>query len=170
MSHYYAELQQLAKVLGAVDRWLDKAVSFANAKQFDPGTLLQARLSPDMFTLVRQVQSACDGVKFYAARLAGKQAPKHPDTEQTIDELKARIKTVLEYVATFAPEDYAGADTVVVPLPFIPGKGMLGADYAREMVVPNTYFHLAMAYAILRHNGVELGKTDFLSSLTLRDL
>jgi hypothetical protein len=170
MTDHHAEITQLAKVLGAVSGWLDKAEAHAKAKNFDPNTLLTARLAPDMFPLARQIQSACDGVKFYASRLAGKQAPKHPDTEQTIDELRARIKSVLEHAASFRPSDYAGADSLVVPLPFMPGKGMLGADYAREMLMPNTYFHLATAYAILRHNGVELGKYDFLASLTLRDL
>jgi hypothetical protein len=170
MTNHHAEIAQLAKVLRAVSGWLDKAEAHAKAKNFDANTLLTARLAPDMFPLVRQIQSACDGVKFYAARLAGQQAPKHPDTEQTIEALRTRIKAVLDYVGSFSPDAYANGDSVVVPLPFMPGKGMLGSDYAREMVLPNTYFHLATAYAILRHNGVELGKYDFLASLTLCDI
>jgi hypothetical protein len=170
MTDYHANVVQMTKMLKNLDRWLDKAEAHAKAKSFDPTTLLQARLAPDMFPLVRQIQAACDGGKQLAARLAGKEPPKHPDTEQTFPEIRARVRTVLEYLATFSASDFASADSRVIPLGFMPGKGLAAGDFMREMNLPNTYFHLCMTYAILRHNGVDLGKMDFLSSLNLRDI
>jgi hypothetical protein len=120
--------------------------------------------------LVRQIQSSCDGAKFFCARLSGKDPPKHPDTEKTVEELHARIKTVIEYCSSFKESDFNGAEERAVPLGFMPGKGVRGKDFVNEMNIPNTYFHLCMAYAILRHNGVELGKTDYIGSLNLIDV
>jgi hypothetical protein len=123
-----------------------------------------------MFPLVGQIQSACDGAKFVAARLSGKEAPKHPDTEQTLDEIRARIRSVLDYLSGFKESDFEGADERLVPLGFMPGKGLRAADYLHEMALPNTYFHLTTAYGILRHAGVELGKMDFLGGANFKDL
>jgi hypothetical protein len=170
MSQAYASVVQLTKMLKNLDRWLDKAGERAKEKNFDPAVLLQARLAPDMFPLMRQIQAACDGAKTLAARLSGKDPPKHPDTEQTLDQAHARIRTVLEYLATFKAEDFQGADTRTISLAFMPGKGLSGQDFMNEMNLPNTYFHFAMAYAILRNNGVSLGKADFLGSLNLKDV
>ena len=171
MTDFHAQLVQMSKLLQALDGWLEKAKVYAESKAFDPAVLLQARLAPDMYTLSRQIQSACDGVKFLAARTAGKEPPKHPDSDTlTLDELRARIRSVLEYTAKFTPKDFEGADQRIVPLGFMPGKGMAAADFMREMSVPNTYFHLTSAYAILRHNGVPLGKQDFISQVSLQDL
>ena len=171
MTDYHAEVAQMSKLLKALDGWLEKAKLYAEAKSFDPAVLLQARLAPDMYPLTRQIQAACDGVKFLAARTAGKEPPKHPDSDTaTFDELRARIRSVLEYTSGFTAADSAGADQSVVPLGFMPGKGLAAPDFVREMSVPNTYFHLCMAYAILRHNGVALGKMDFISAVNLRDL
>ena len=170
MTALHAHVLQMSKMLGNLDRWLAKAVAFGESRKFDPNTLLHARLAPDMFPLLRQVQSACDGAKFLAARTSGKQPPKHPDDETTIDQLRARIANVREYLAGFAPDDFAGADARVVPLGFMPGKGLSAEDFAREMSIPNTYFHLVTAYAILRHNGVDLGKGDYLGRMNIRDV
>lgn len=170
MTDFHAEVQQMAKMLGNLDGWLEKAVAFAKTKNFDPNTLLQSRLAADMFPLVRQIQSACDGPKFLAARCSGKDAPKHPDEEKTIEELRARIANVREYLKGFTAQDFAGAESRVVPLGFMPGKGLAASDFVREMSVPNTYFHLVTAYLILRHNGVELGKTEFLAPMSIRDV
>jgi hypothetical protein len=171
MTNYYAQLVQMTKMLKALDTWLDKAVEHAKSSSLDPATLLQARLAPDMYTLSRQIQAVCDGVKFLAARTSGKDAPKHPDGDDlTLDDLRARIRSVLEYVANFEAKDFDNADQRVVPLGFMPGKGLRAADFVTEMNVPNTYFHLSMAYAILRQNGVKLGKMDFLGSVNLQDL
>ena len=170
MSEIYAHVQQMTKMLTNLDGELDKAVEYAKSKSFDPAVLLQARLAPDMYPLMQQIQTVCDGAKFLAARLSGKTAPKHPDTEQTLDEIRTRIRSVLEYLATFQASDFAGAESRVIPLSFMPGKGMQATDWLLEFNLPNTYFHLGMAFAILRHNGVPIGKMEYLGSLKLRDL
>lgn len=167
MSETHKTVVQLSKMLGNLDGWLEKAVAFAEKKKIDPSVLLEARLAPDMFQLTKQVQAACDGAKFLAARLSGKEPPKHPDTERTVDELRARIRAVREYLAGFGADDFKEADTRKVPLAFLPGKGLTGSNFRHEMNIPNSYFHFCMAYAILRHNGVELGKTDYIGSLDL---
>lgn len=168
MSLYYASVCQLRKMLLNLDGWLVKAGELAQKKNFDVNNLVVARLAPDQFALGRQVQAACDGAKFLAARTSGKDAPKHEDNEKTIDELRARIASVVGYLDTFAEADFEGSDDRVVTLSFAPGMVISASDYLMEMAVPNTYFHLCMAYAILRHNGVELGKRDYLASLNLR--
>jgi hypothetical protein len=170
MSHAYESITQFKKMLSNLDGWLRKAEAHAKAKSFDPNTLVVARLAPDQYPLVRQVQSACDTAKFAAARLSGKEAPKHPDTEQTLDELHARIAAVTSWLAGFGAGDLEGADGRTVKLSFMEGKGLAGKDYLVEMATPNFYFHLTHAYAILRHNGVDLGKMDYIGSLPLRDL
>jgi hypothetical protein len=170
MSIYYEyAVVQPRKMLANLDKWLEPAAAFAQKKSFDPSTLLTARLAPDQFPLVRQIQSACDSAKLNAARLAGKEAPKHPDTEQTFDEIRKRIQAVLAYLDTLTPADFEGAATRRVELSFLEGKYVLGADYLREMGTPNFYFHVTTTYAILRHNGVDLGKRDYLGGLTLHD-
>jgi hypothetical protein len=170
MSHAFESITQYKKMLANLDGWLRKAEAHATAKKFDVNTLLTARLAPDMYPLVRQVQSACDNAKFAGARLSGKEPPKHPDTEQTFDELHARIASASEWLGGFKEADFDGADARVVKLPWLEGKGVLGKDYLREMATPNFYFHLVTAYAILRHNGVDLGKTEYIGEMTLRDL
>jgi len=171
MTDYYAQLAQMTKMLKALDSWLEKGVEHAKAKSFDPAVLLKARLAPDMYTLSRQVQAVCDSVKFLAARTSGIDAPKHRDGDDlTLEELRARIHSVLAFVAGFGPQDFEGAEQRIVPLGFMPGKGMRAADFVLEMNVPNTYFHLSMAYAILRHNGVKLAKMDFITSMSLQDI
>jgi hypothetical protein len=168
MSLYDPCIPQARKLLGNLERWLDKAEAFAKAKNFDPNVLLTMRLAPDQYPLVRQIQAACDQAKFAPARLTGKQAPSHPDTEQTIDELRQRIRAVSGWLESFGEKDFDGADTRTVELPFLEGKTLLGRDYYFEMAQPNFYFHLVTAYAILRHAGVELGKRDFVGSLRLQ--
>jgi hypothetical protein len=154
-------------MLANLDQWIETAVAFAQKKSFDPNVLLTLRLAPDQYAFVRQVQSACDAAKFTAARLAAKEPPKHPDTEQTLDELRARIRAVLAYLDTYKAEDFAGAEGRRVALAYMEGKGMTGADYLNEMSIPNFYFHVSHAYAILRHNGIDLGKMAYLGSLNL---
>ncbi|MBK8253958.1 MAG: DUF1993 domain-containing protein [Polyangiaceae bacterium] len=170
MSYYADAVSQLIKMLENVDRWLTAGEEHAKKKSFDPNVLLTQRLAPDQFALLRQVQAACDAAKFFAARLSGKTAPSHPDTETNMAELHARIGAVTEYLKGFSAADFAGADTCIVPLGFAPGKGMKGADYAREMALPNFYFHCVTAYSILRHNGVELGKRDYIGNMAIIDI
>lgn len=167
---YHANIVQISKLLGNLDAWLDKASDQATKRSFDMQVLLNDRLAPDMFPLIRQVQSACDAAKFLAARLAGKEAPKHADTEQTLDEIRVRVRAVREYLGSFKPADFAEADSRVVPLTFMEGKGLTGRDYMIEFAVPNFFFHVTTAYAILRHNGVDVGKYDYIGAINLRDL
>ena len=169
MSLVHASVLQTRKMLTHLDGWLDKAIAHAKAKSFDPAVFLAARLAPDQYPFVRQVQSACDTPKFAAARLAGKEPPKHPDTEQTIDELRTRIRSVVGYLETFKAGDFEGAEARVIALPFLEGKVMSGAHYLIESALPNFYFHLNHAYAILRHNGVDVGKRDYIGTLTVRE-
>src|ERR1700723_152586 len=109
MSYVFATVTQCKKALSNLDGWLAKAAAHAKAKSFDPNVLLAARLAPDQYPLVRQVQSACDSAKFAAARLSAKEAPKHPDVEQTMDELRARVRTCIQYLDGFKVADFAGA-------------------------------------------------------------
>jgi hypothetical protein len=169
LSLYQSTIPQFSKMLRALDAWLTKAEENATARKFDPAVLLGSRLTPDQFSLTQQIQAACDAAKSAAARLTGTEQPKHPDTETTLVELRARIATVLTYLATFKPEDFEGAETRDVSLPFMPGKLIAGSDYLNEMALPNFYFHLTTAYAILRHNGIPLGKPDFIAGLNVRD-
>ncbi len=166
----YPVIPQMAKMLRNLDGWLEKAAEHAKAKSFDVETLLVARLAPDQFPLLRQIQAACDAAKFAAARVAGKEPPKHPDTESTIAEARARIAAVAEYLGTFGPADFEEGATRTVALSFLPGKGMKGDVYLHQMAAPNFYFHVTTAYAILRKNGVDIGKRDYLGNIELVDL
>jgi hypothetical protein len=165
---YYAIFSQMKKQLGQLDKWLDAAAAEAKAKSFDPNVFLGLRLSPDQFAFARQVQTACDTAKLAASRLTGKDAPTYPDTEQTLDELHTRVRSVVQYLDTLSAKDFEGAAARVVTQPRWEGKGMSGADYFVEHVIPNFYFHLTHSYAILRHNGVNIGKRDYLGALSLK--
>src|SRR5262245_40651819 len=123
---YYEILGQMKKQLGQIDTWFDAATAFAQAKSFDPNVFLGLRLAPDQFAFARQVQIACDTAKLAAARLAGKEAPSHPDTEQTIDELRARVRSVIAYLDGFSAKDFEGAKTRSVTQPRWEGKVMSG--------------------------------------------
>ena len=162
MNLYDATVPVFTHKLQGVLGWLDKAVAYADSRKFDPETLLVARLAPDQFAFLRQVQVACDNVKGIVARLGGKEVPSHPDTEKTIAELRQRVQKVIDFIATFKAEDFVGAEDRTITLPFWQGKSMRGGDYLDHYALPNLYFHLTTAYAILRNNGVPLGKTDFL--------
>ena len=156
--------------LNALSGVLDKALAFQAAKKLDPATLPQYRLAPDMFALTRQVQVACDQAKNGASRLAGVEPPKFEDTEKTIDELKGRIAKTVAYVKSLDKSkiDAAGDREITFPLGPVNKGAMKGDDYLTHFVLPNFYFHLAAAYAILRHCGVEVGKRDFLGQIPLK--
>jgi hypothetical protein len=168
MAMAYAVLGEMKRMLSNLDSCLDKTVKYAATRGFDPNNLLTARLAPDMFTLTRQVQSSCDNAKFAAARLTGKEAPSFPDNEQTIDQLRARIKATVAHLDTYKADDFGGAETRVIVMPRREGKIMKGSDYLLEYSLPNFFFHVTMAYAVLRHNGVDLGKADYLGPLSLK--
>jgi hypothetical protein len=160
---------QYGKMLKNLDRCLDKAAEHAKTKKFDLETLVHARLAPDMYSLDRQIQSACDTAKFSVAYLTGKEAPAHPDTEKTIDELRARIKSCLAFLETAKESDFAGADDRKTTPKWLQGKWVKADQFAVQVSLPNFYFHVTMAYAILRHNGVDIGKNDFIGSIPIRD-
>lgn len=166
--NYHAIVLEMRKLLHNMDGWFDKAKAHAEAKKFDANLLMQVRLSPDMFPLVRQVQAACDSAKYAAARTAGQEAPAHPDSEQTIDDARARIAKVVAYLETFKASDFEGAEKRTISNPRWEGKTMTAPDYFVEHAVPNFFFHLSMTYAILRHSGVDVGKRDYLGQLSLR--
>jgi len=153
------------RMLGNLSNILDKAEAFAAAKKIDGSVLLNSRLAPDMFPLTRQVQIASDMTKGAAARLSGTEIPKYDDNETTIAELKARIAKTLAFVNSIDAAKYAGSDERDVTLQARTGdRHFKGLNYLRDYVLPNVYFHVTSAYAILRHNGVELGKNDFIGA------
>src|SRR6202007_2031078 len=166
---YYEVISQCTQSLKNLETCLDKAEQHAAVKKFDVGVLMTSRLAPDMQNFIYQVQSACDYVKAAAAWLSGQTPPKHEDNEKTIDELRARIRKTVAFVESVKQVQYAGASERKVKFSWAPGKAIGGEDYLLQMTIPNTYFHIAMAYAILRHNGVDVGKMDFLGPINLVD-
>ena len=167
---YYQAISQCTQMLRNLESWLDKAEEHAGVKTFDVGVLMTDRLAPDMKPFIYQVQSACDYLKAAAAWLSGQKPPKHEDTEQTIDEVRARIRQTVAFVESVAEAQYAGAAERRVSLSFAPaGKVLVGPDYLLQMTIPNVYFHVAMAFAVLRHNGVDVGKMDFLGPINWVD-
>src|SRR3984893_16768949 len=166
---YYQVLSQCTQSLKNVENWLDKAEQHAAVKKFDVSVLLNARLAPDMKNFIYQVQSACDYVKAAAAWLSGQTPPRHEDNESTIEEVRARIRKTVAFAESVKEPQYAGASERKVKLSWAPGKVIGGEDYLLQMTIPNTFFHIAMAYAILRHNGVDVGKMDFLGPINLVD-
>jgi hypothetical protein len=156
--------------LNALSTVLDKAEAHATAKKIDPSVLLNSRLAPDMFALTRQVQIATDLAKNGASRLAGAEPPRYEDTETTIEQLKARLqKTVAHLKSLDTKQIDASADReITFPLGPTRKGQMQGSDYLNHFLLPNVYFHLTAAYAILRHCGVELGKEDFLGAIPMK--
>ena len=143
---------------------LEKARSDAATRGYDPQVLVSYRLAPDMLPFKSQILIACDVAKLCAARLGGLEAPKFDDTENTLDELSARIQKTLDWLATVPASALDGQEArdITFPVGKAGTRTMLGEDYVKSWALPNVYFHITMAYAILRHNGVPLGKRDFL--------
>ena len=156
---------QLTKTLNNLSTMLGKASNYAETKKFEVDVLLNARLAPDQFNFIRQVQIACDTAKLGAARLTGKEAPTHADTEKTLAEVKARIESTVQFLNSLSAKDFVGAETKHITTPRWEGKYLTGHDYVVHHVVPNFYFHATTAYSILRHNGVEVGKKDYLGEI-----
>ena len=165
---YYDFFRQMKKTLGQLEGWLSAADAYATAKTFDSKVFLTLRLAPDQFALARQVQITCDTAKLAVTRLTGKEAAAQPDAEQTLEELRARVRTVITFLDGLTAKDFEGAATRVVTQPRWEGKTMTGHDYFLEHAMPNFFFHASHTYAILRHAGVGLGKKDFLGALSLR--
>ena len=165
ISMYQASVPAMLNTLGNLSAIIDKADAHCAAKKIDPAVLVQGRLFPDMFAFARQVQIACDFAKGSAARLAGLEVPGWPDTEATFSDLKGRIAKTIEFVKSVPAAKIDGSEARDIKMK-VGGQDMefKGQAYLTHFVLPNFYFHAAMAYAILRANGVELGKRDFLGA------
>jgi hypothetical protein len=163
---YYQAMLQLTQNLKTVEVWLDKA----EASAADVEVLLNGRLTPDMKPFIYQVQSASDYVKGGAAWLSGQKPPSYDDSERKIDEVRARIQKTVAFVESVKEEQYADAGAQKVSMSWAPAsKILVGEDYLLQIVIPNAYFHIAMAYAILRHYGLDIGKMDFLGPINWAD-
>jgi hypothetical protein len=165
----FKQLMQMKKGLLQIDAWLVAAQKMAEEKKFDSASFLTERLVIDQLAFARQVQIACDTAKLAASRLSGKEAPKHADDEKSLDDLRARVKSTVAYLDTFTAADFEAGPTRSITQPRWEGKTMSGADYFVEHATPNFYFHLTTAYAILRRNGLPIGKKDYLGALSMRD-
>jgi hypothetical protein len=163
---YQASVPALLRGLDVLSSLLDKAEANAKERNFDVGVLLQSRLAPDMHTLTRQVQMVSDGAKGAGARLAGLEPPSMADTEMTVAELKERIRKTADFLKSIKPEQIDGSEERAITLK-VPGRELkfLGQAYLTGFVLPNLYFHITAAYLILRHNGVPVGKIDYLGGL-----
>ncbi len=163
MSMYQASIPVFVRALNNLAAVLEKAAAHAEARRIDPAVLINARLYPDMFPLSKQVQIASDNAKGCAARLAGVEPPSYEDNETSFPDLIARLHKTVAYLQTFQPEQIDGSEDRAITLKTHQGMlTMSGAAYLNERVLPNVFFHCATAYGILRHNGVALGKDDFL--------
>ena len=166
LSMYQASIPVFISKLNNFSAILKKAEAHAQAKKIEPEVFINARLAPDMFPLSRQIQIATDGVKGCAARLAGVEVPSYPDTEKTFPELQARIAKTIEFLKTFSVKQIDGSEERKVTLKLRGQEtSFLGQPYLLNFVLPNFYFHISIAYAILRHHGVDIGKMDYLSDL-----
>lgn len=166
LTMYSASVPVLARMLGNMLNWIDKAEAHAVARKFDSANYLGLRLAPDMLPFNRQIQIASDGAKGCVARLAGVEAPKWEDTEATLPELRERVRKTLDYVQGFTPGQIDGSEEREILLPTRQGEPMrfTGEAYLKHFVLPNFYFHATTTYALLRHGGVELGKRDYLGA------
>jgi uncharacterized protein len=160
----YAQIMQFTKMLRTLSRLLDKAQQHAEANNLAPSVLLSARLAPDMRPLTSQIQMACDTARLAPSVLADKPIPVFEDTEKTIPELKALIEKTIAHINSIKESDFVGWEERIVAPPGWSGA-FLGKDYFYQHAVPNFYFHMVTAYAILRHNGVRIGKMDYIGQL-----
>jgi uncharacterized protein len=164
MSFYDATVPAFLQILGSLSGLLTKAEAHCEAKKIQPEVLLSARLYPDMLPLTKQIQIASDFAAKSCARLTGSEVPTTPDTEKTFEELRQRLAKTVDYVKSFKPAQFEGADAKDVTFPVGPNNSMTlkGQEFVSRFSFPNFYFHAATAHGILRHNGVEIGKRDFL--------
>jgi hypothetical protein len=165
---YDLTVPQFTKMLKNLDAILVKATSFAEGKKIEVDVLLTSRLAPDQFHLAKQIQVACDTAKTCVSKLTGKDAPVHDDNLIKMPELRARIADVISFVNSFSEKDFSGAAERKVTTPRWEGKYLMGHEYLTQHSIPNVYFHVTTAYAILRHNGLEIGKKDFLGPMPFK--
>jgi hypothetical protein len=168
---FYEPIQQFSRSLRNLDAVLGKAEAYAKSRKFEVNNFLTARLAPDMLPFVVQVRIACDHAKSAAQALSGKELPKHEDNEATFEDLHGRIAKCLAVLDGLTAADFAAtkADTII-KMPNRPGKGMRADEYLWRRQIPNFYFHLTTAYALLRAGGVEIGKNDYLGPLDVKDI
>ena len=167
---YQFTVPVFAKSLKALDGILGKAQGFVASGKITEEAMLNDRLAPDMLPFTKQIQIACDNAKGACARLSGTEIVSHPDEEKTLAELRERIAKALAIVNATTEESFKDAATQKITLPYFPGKFMTGFDYAREYVIPNFFFHVTTAYDILRKEGMELGKNDYIGGLPFNEL
>jgi hypothetical protein len=156
---------QFTKMLHNLSLIIDKATTNATNRKFEMDVLLSARLAPDQFNFIRQIQITCDTAKLCCARLTGIDAPNFDDSEKTYAEIKTRVEKTISYLKTVTAKDFEGADEKHITQPRWEGKYLTGKEYAEQHAIPNFYFHMSTAYAILRHNGVPVGKKDYLGAM-----
>lgn len=158
-------IPQFTKMLHNLNLIIDKAAQNSIDRKFEMDVLLNSRLAPDQFNFIRQVQIACDTAKLFASRMTGKEAPVYEDTEKTLPEVKARIEKTLGFLSTIKADDFKGAEERKISQPRWEGKYLTGFEFATQHAIPNMYFHVTTAYSILRHNGVPVGKKDYLGEM-----
>lgn len=166
---YELLIPQYIKVLKNLNGIMSKAAGYADSKKFETEVFAQARLAPDQFAFYRQVQIACDTAKLSAARLTAKEAPIHDDKETAWPQLKKRIEDVIYYLESFKAKDFEGAEARHITQARWEGKWLSGYEYTVQHAIPNFYFHITTAYSILRHNGVDIGKKDFLGEMPYKN-
>ncbi|MFN8944863.1 MAG: DUF1993 family protein [Pseudobdellovibrionaceae bacterium] len=159
---------QFSKMLKNLQVVLDKGAKQADHKKFDMLVLLNSRLAPDQFPLIRQIQIACDSAKLCVSRLTDKEPPAHDDKETTYAELKTRIDQVVSYLNSLSASDFSKSAEKRISQPRWEGKSLSGTEFVIQHATPNVYFHITTAYAILRHNGVDVGKKDYLGEMPYR--
>lgn len=166
LSMYQLSVPALIRGLGILSRYMDKAAAFAAENHIDPAVLIDARLAPDMFSLAGQIQRASDNSKGGIARLAGLETPSFPDSEKTFPELKARIANTIAFLKTVRPEQLESSENHDITLQLRFASGVLkGEAYLLQVLLPNFYFHIATVHDILRHNGLKLGKKDYIGEV-----
>lgn len=170
MNLFDISIPHMSRSVGQVLVWLDKAQAHADARKFDVNVLLTARLAPDQWHFTRQVQQIVATPLRLANLLRGQAPPDNVEIEPTVAAIRAAVESTRERLVPLRSSEFDGAAERVIPLPFMPGKGMAAPDFVQQFALPNFYFHAVTAYSILRHNGVDVGKPDFLAPLSLRDL
>lgn len=166
---YDLTVPQFSKMLTNLKNILGKAANYSEMKKFDMEVLLNARLAPDQFNLLRQIQIACDTAKLGASRLASKEAPIHDDKELTWPQMKTRIEDVVNYLNQLTVADFKACESKKISHPRWEGKWLTGYEFTVQHVVPNFYFHMTTAYSIIRHNGVDIGKKDYLGEMPFKN-
>ncbi|MBP9698338.1 MAG: DUF1993 domain-containing protein [Candidatus Moranbacteria bacterium] len=169
ISMYNATVPEFKRSLLALQAILVKAEAFVAEKKIADSVLLGAYLALDQFPFVKQVQVVCDTAKGTAGRLAGVELPKMEDNEVTLKELEARIDKTIAFLDSLKPEQFEGAEDREIPIYYFPGKALSGLEYVNAQGLPNFYFHLTTAYSILRHNGMNIGKADYMGQVAFHD-